>query len=77
MLKIRLKRSGKKNQPFFRIVIADAKEKRDGKTVETIGFYEPKSDPLVIKINQKRFDYWLKHGAQPTPTVRKLIKKQA
>lgn len=76
MLKIRLKRTGKKNRPFFRIVVADTKEKRDGKTIQIIGFYDPKSDPRLIKINQKRLDYWLNRGAQPTPTLRKLIKRQ-
>lgn len=74
MLKIRLKRGGKKNQPFFRIVVADAREKRDGKTIETIGFYNPKTDPPTIKINRKRLNYWLKHGCQPTSIVRKLMK---
>jgi len=74
MLKIRLKRTGKKNQPFFRIVVADAREKRDGKTIETIGFYNPGTDPPTIKINQKRLSFWLKHGCQPTPIVRKLMK---
>lgn len=74
MLKIRLKRAGKKNQPFFRIVVADAREKRDGKTIEIIGFYDPGTDPPTIKINQKRLGFWLKRGCQPTPIVRKLMK---
>lgn len=74
MLKIRLKRAGKKNQPFFRIVIADTREKRDGKTIEMIGFYDPKTDPPTVKINKKRLNYWLKHGCQPTSIVRKLTK---
>lgn len=76
MIKIRLKRIGKKHQPHFRVVVANAREKRDGKVIETIGSYEPRAKTPAIKINQARLDYWLSRGAQPTATVRQWLKKQ-
>lgn len=75
MLKIKLSRTGKKNQPSYRIVIAEAKSKRDGKCVEVLGFYNPLTKPPTIKFNQKRLKYWLDCGAQPTKTVRALTLK--
>lgn len=74
MLKIRLMRTGKKNQPSFRVVVAPAKSKRNGQYVASLGFYQPLKK--VFKINLAQYEKWLKLGAQPTETVLKLIKKQ-
>lgn len=68
-------RIGKKNQPYYRIVVAEAKSKRNGRVVETIGNYNPIPKPTLVKLNKDRFLYWLNHGAQPTETVRFLAKK--
>ncbi|MBU3958449.1 MAG: 30S ribosomal protein S16 [Candidatus Omnitrophica bacterium] len=72
---IRLKRIGKnpKKRPYFRIAVFDAQKARDGRSVEEIGSYNPLTK--VIKLNQERFDYWTKNGAQPTEAVKKLAKK--
>ena len=75
MLKIKLTRTGKKKQPSYRIVIAEARSKRDGKFVENLGTYNPLQKKTKVKINRERFDYWIKKGAQPTETVRRLYKK--
>jgi len=75
MLKIKLTRTGKKGQPNYRIVIAEARSKRDGKYVEKIGYYNPLAKPKVVKIDKKRYNYWVGKGAQPTETVRKLYEK--
>lgn len=77
MLKIKLTRTGKKNQPSYRIVIVEARSKRDGKYLESLGWYNPLTEPATIKINKKRLNHWLSCGAQPTDTVRKLILKEA
>jgi small subunit ribosomal protein S16 len=76
MIKIRLAKTGKRNAPYFRVVVADSRTKRDGKIIEKIGFYQPKSHPATIKYDPKRLAYWLSQGAQMTETVRKLIKKK-
>ena len=75
MLKIRLMRVGKRNQPSYRIIITEARSKRDGKYVESLGSWNPKTNEL--KTDKKRYDYWLNHGAQPTLRVRKLHEKAA
>lgn len=75
MLKIRLFRTGKRNQPSYRVVIAEARSKRDGKYVEKIGFYNPKTSPQEFKIDKKRYEFWLARGAKPTERVRKLVKR--
>lgn len=75
MLKIRLRRMGKRNQPTHRIVVTEARSKRDGKYLENLGHWNPNTKE--IKINKKRFDYWCRHGAQPTLAVRKLHKQQS
>lgn len=75
MLKVKLFPIGKKNQPRYRIVIAEARSKRGGKYTAKIGFYDPLTDPATIKINTKEYKAWLKKGAKPTPTVRSLVKK--
>jgi len=74
MLKIRLKRTGRRNAPSYRIVIVDARSPRDGKVVEEIGWYNPTEDPNQIVYDKDRFGYWLKCGAQPTEAVKKLVK---
>lgn len=75
MVKIRLSRTGKRNAPSYRIVVMDSRRKRDGRVIETLGFYDPKTKPKTVKFDQKRLDYWLSKGAQLTETVKKLIKK--
>ncbi|MCI8633684.1 MAG: 30S ribosomal protein S16 [Lachnospiraceae bacterium] len=74
MVKMRLKRMGSKGAPFYRIVIADARAPRDGRFVEEIGYYDPTKEPSVIKIDQELASKWLSQGAQPTETVKKLLK---
>ncbi|MDO5671212.1 MAG: 30S ribosomal protein S16 [Corynebacterium sp.] len=73
-VKIKLQRLGKIRTPHYRVVIADARTRRDGKVIENIGIYEPKQDPSVIKINSERAQYWLSVGAQPTEPVMALLK---
>lgn len=75
MLKIKLSRLGKKNQPSYRIIVAEARSKRDGRYLDLIGFYNPLSRPKTIKINKKKLDSWIAKGAQPTETVKKLLQK--
>lgn len=72
MVKIRLFRTGAKNQPSYRIVAADSRAKRDGKVLEVLGFYNPKTKPATIKLEMKRLKHWLDRGAQLTEAVRKL-----
>ena len=72
--KIKLMRLGKMRDPHYRIVVADARTKRDGRSIETIGEYHPKSDPSVIKVNPDRAAYWLGVGAQPTEAVTAILK---
>ena len=74
MVKMRLKRMGSKGAPFYRIVIADARAPRDGRFVEEIGYYDPTKEPSVIKIDQELASKGLAQGAQPTETVKKLLK---
>ncbi len=73
-VKIRLKRMGKIRTPQYRVVVMDSRSKRDGRAIEEIGIYQPKSDPSVIRINSERAKYWFGVGAQPTDTVVKLLK---
>jgi len=75
MVKIRLRRMGAKKAPFYRVVVADARSPRDGKFIEEIGYYNPMTNPAEIKINAEKATEWLKNGAQPTETVRSLLKK--
>jgi small subunit ribosomal protein S16 len=72
--KIKLMRLGKMREPHYRIVVADARTKRDGRSIETIGEYHPKSDPSVIKVDGERAAYWLGVGAQPTEAVEAILK---
>lgn len=74
-VKIRLKRFGKIRQPYYRIVVMDARAKRDGRAIEEIGLYHPKNDPSVIEVKSERAQYWLGVGAQPTEAVVALFKR--
>lgn len=73
-VKIRLARAGAKKHPFYRIVAADARDPRDGRFLEKLGTYDPNADPSKLDVNRPRIDYWLSVGAQPTQTVRRLLK---
>ena len=74
-VKIRLKRMGSNKKPFYRIVVADSRSPRDGKFIEEIGYYNPVSQPKQVKINDEKAVKWLSNGAQPTDTVKALLKK--
>jgi small subunit ribosomal protein S16 len=73
MVKIRLKRVGKKKQPSYRVVVADSRSPRDGRIIEAIGHYHPRREPSEIAIDNARALYWLERGAQPSDGVRKLL----
>lgn len=73
-VKIRLKRMGSKKNPFYRVVVADSRVARDGRSIEELGYYNPLTKEKLFKINNERALYWLKNGAQPTITVDKLFK---
>ena len=75
MVKMRLKRMGMKKEPFYRVVVTYSRNPRDGRFIEEIGYYNPVTDPAVIKFDEERAKYWLSTGAQPTDTVRGLLKK--
>ena len=75
MVKIRLRRVGAKKAPFYRAVVADSHFARDGRFIEEIGTYDPLTEPATIKIDMERAKYWISNGAQPTDTVRGLLKK--
>ncbi|MDR0885860.1 MAG: 30S ribosomal protein S16 [Clostridiales Family XIII bacterium] len=74
-VKIRLKRMGAKKKPFYRVVVADSRSPRDGRFIEEIGYYDPLKDPAEINIKADRAAEWLGNGAQPTDTVKALLKK--
>ncbi len=75
MVKIRLRRMGAKKAPFYRVVVADSRSARDGRFIEEIGTYNPLTDPATVQIDMERANYWIANGAQPTDTVRGLLKK--
>ena len=75
MVKMRLKRMGMRKEPFYRVVVTDSRNSRDGRFIEEIGYYNPLSDPTVIKFDEEKAKKWLSTGAQPTDTVRGLLKK--
>ncbi|MBR2559197.1 MAG: 30S ribosomal protein S16 [Clostridia bacterium] len=75
MVKIRLKRLGAHKKPFYRVVVADSRNARNGKFIEEIGYYDPLQDPPVINIDGEKAKTWIGQGAQPTDTVRALLKK--
>lgn len=75
-VKIRLRRMGAKKAPFYRIVVADSRYPRDGRFIEEVGYYDPAKEPSVIKIDEEKAKTWLANGAQPTDTVKALLKIQ-
>ena len=74
-VKIRLKRLGAKKSPFYRVIVADERAPRDGRFIDEIGYYNPLTNPADIKIDAEKATKWLNNGAQPTETVRSLLKK--
>ena len=75
-VKIRLRRMGAKKRPFYRLVVADSRRARDGRFIETLGYYNPCVEPIMLKIDDERARHWLGVGAQPSDTVAGLFKKQ-
>jgi len=75
LVKIRLKRMGAKKNPFYRIVVADARVARNGKAIEEIGYYDPTKEPAALNLNEEAAKRWLGNGAQPTDKVKSLLKK--
>ena len=74
-VKIRLRRMGAKKAPFYRVVVADSRSPRDGRFIEEVGFYDPKKEPVEIKLDAEKIQKWIGNGAQPTDTVRALLVK--
>lgn len=74
-VKIRLRRMGQKKAPFYRVVVADSRSPRDGRFIEEIGYYDPMTNPANVKIDADKAKKWLDNGAQPTETVKSLLKK--
>ncbi len=74
-VKIRLRRMGAKKAPFYRIVVADSRYPRDGRFIEEIGYYNPLEEPAVVKVDAEKAKKWIANGAQPTDTVKDLLKK--
>lgn len=74
-VRIRLKRMGSKKRPFYRLVVADARAPRDGRFIEELGYYNPISNPVELKIDKEKAASWIKNGAQPSDTVKALLKK--
>ena len=75
MVKIRLRRMGAKKAPYYRIVVADSRSPRDGRFIEEVGLYDPMADGSKLTVKMDRVEYWIANGAQPTDTVRGLLKK--
>lgn len=75
-VRIRLRRAGSSKNPIWRIVVADKRSPRDGRTIETIGSYNPQTEPSQITIDAERARHWLEHGARPSPTVAKLLRTE-
>ena len=76
MLSIRLTRMGAKKKPFYRIVVTEKRSKRDGRFVESVGYYDPCRNPADVKIDRARMNYWIERGAQPSDTVRSLMNRK-
>ena len=74
-VKIRLRRMGAKKAPFYRIVVADSRYPRDGRFIEEIGYYDPTKEPSVVKVDAEKAKKWIENGAQPTDTVKDILKK--
>lgn len=77
LVKIRLTRIGAHKKPFYRIIVADSRSRRNGPFIEIVGTYDPKKEPSEIKVDSERVKYWMEHGAQPTDIVKKLLHKTA
>lgn len=75
MVKIRLRRMGRKKRPFYRVIVADSRSPRDGRFIEEIGYYDPMQEPSLIKIDAEKAQKWLNNGAVPTETAKSLLKK--
>ena len=76
MVKIRLTRKGARNSPFYRVVIADSRSPRDGRFIESLGYYDPTENPQVVRLNAERARHWLELGAEPSGTVKSLLRQQ-
>jgi len=76
MVKIRLQRVGAKKAPFYHVVVADSKSPRDGKIIEQIGTYDPMSEPSVLNLDSEKVEKWIKNGAKPTETVKRLLERK-
>ena len=75
MVKIRLRRMGAKKAPFYRIIVADSRSPRDGRFIEEVGYYNPMTEPVTLKVEEEKVQKWLASGAQPTETVKSLLTK--
>ena len=75
MLSIRLRRTGSKKRPFFRVVVSEARSKKEGQFIEVLGFYNPRTKPAVVEINKERITHWIAKGARPSDSVRTLLSK--
>jgi small subunit ribosomal protein S16 len=76
VVKLRLRRAGKKKNPIYKIVVADIRSPRDGRFIEAVGQYDPNMNPILLTVKEERVFYWLKKGAQPTDTVRSLLQRK-
>ena len=74
-MSIRLRRTGSKKRPFFRVVVSEARSKKEGQFIEVLGFYNPRTKPAVVEINKERIAHWIKNGARPSDSVRTLLAK--
>ena len=74
-VKIRLARGGAKKTPCYRVVVANSEARRDGRFIEKVGYYEPTKEPKILNLDHERIEHWISQGAQPTSTVKSLIKK--
>ena len=77
MLSIRLRRTGSSKKPYYRVVVAESTNWRDGRFVEVLGHYDPRRNPAVVKIDSERANYWISKGAKPSETVQSLLKRSA
>jgi small subunit ribosomal protein S16 len=73
MLSIRMRRTGSKKRPFFRVVVSEARSKKEGEFIEVLGFYNPRTRPATVEINKERISHWIKNGARPSDSVRTLL----
>ena len=76
MVKLRLRRAGKKKKPIYKIVVADIRSPRDGRFIEAVGLYDPNMNPILLTLKEERIFFWLKRGTQPTDTVRSLLQRK-